>query len=292
MIKKVAFQFQTTDGAIIHGEKRGAGPTLILVYGIACQVNHWVHQVNELSKYFQVVTYDLRGHVRSSKGSSKRLTIAGLTTDLYELINYLDEPSVHLAGHSFGVPIVIELAAQYPSFVRSISLINGFIQNPLINFMGINLPKLLLPHLKGLTQEDPQVMQKIWANFIDNPLSMVIAGLTGGFNLKLTQFKDIEIYTRGVAHLDLNVFLPLFESLVNYSGQLAAQKIQASCLIIGGEKDQITPLEFQKELHLTIPNNEFKIVPYGSHCCQLDFPDYINLLIKQHIDRSQLTLFA
>lgn len=292
MIKKETFQFKTSDGAHIHGEVRGVGPTLILIYGIACQVNHWVHQVNELSKYFQVVTYDLRGHIKSSMGAADRLNIAGLTDDLYELLQYLDVPQAHLAGHSFGAPVVIEFAARYPAHVQSISLINGFIQNPLDNFMGINLPKLLLPHLKGLTQEDPKVMQTLWAKFIDNPLSMMVAGLTGGFNLKVTQFKDIEIYTRGVAHLDLNVFLPLFESLINYSGQASAHKIQAPTLIIGGEKDQITPLPFQKEMHLAIPNSDFKIVPYGSHCCQLDFPDYINLLIKQHIDKAQLTLFA
>lgn len=292
MIKKEPFQFETSDGAFIHGEIRGSGPVLILIYGIACQVNHWVHQVNELSKYYKVITYDLRGHIKSTKGTPERLTLMGLTQDLHELLNFIDEPQAHLVGHSFGVPIAIEFAALHPQQVQSLSLINGFIDNPLDNFMGINLPKLLLPHLKGLTKEDPAIMQNLWGKFIDNPLSMLIAGLTGGFNLKLTQFKDIEIYTRGVAHLDLNVFLPLFESLINYSGQLSAQKIQAPTLIVGGEKDQITPLLFQKAMHLAIPNNDFKIVPYGSHCCQLDFPDYINLLIKQHIDKTKQHLFA
>lgn len=292
MIQKRAFNFKTQDGAEIHGEVRGQGPSLILVYGIACQMNHWVHQIKYLSKYFEVITYDLRGHVKSSMGNPNKLNLSGMAQDLVEVMDFLELPKAHLAGHSFGVPILIEFAAKFPERIQSLALINGFVTNPMDDFLGMNLPALLLPTLKGLNQEDSNALQKAWSAFVDNPLAVLVTGASGGFNLKVTDLKDIEIYTRGVAHLDLNVFLPLFEALIQYDGRLSAAKITAPTLIVGGEKDKITPLKFQYQMHQLISASRLVEVPYGSHCCQLDFPDYLNLVLQRHIEDNHLKLFA
>lgn len=292
LIQKKIFHFQTSDGSSVYGESRGEGPALILVYGIACQMNHWVHQIKELSRFYQVITYDLRGHVKSTNGTGNRLNITGLSEDLRELMDFLNLPQAHLAGHSFGVPILIEFASRFPDRTQSLSLINGFAVNPLQNFLGFNLPKVLLPLFNGLNQEDSSALQTVWAKFIDNPLAVIVTGASGGFNLDVTQLKDIEIYTRGVAHLDLNIFLPLFESLVNYDGVLNSANIMAPTLIIGGDRDRVTPLSFQQELQSLIQNSNLVKIPYGSHCCQLDFPEYVNLLMRRHIEDSQLRLLA
>jgi len=292
LVPKKTFQFTTRDGCQVYGESRGQGPALILVYGIACQMNHWVHQIHYLSKYFEVIAYDLRGHVKSTMGDPSNLTIHGLTEDLFELMDFLQLPSAHFAGHSFGVPILLEFASRFPDKTRSLSLINGFATNPMENFLGINVSKFVLPILKGLNQEDSKALQKLWAKFVDNPLAILVTGASGGFNLNVTQLKDIEIYTRGVAHIDLNVFIPLFESLVQYDGHLSCQMIQCPTLIVGGDRDRVTPLKFQAELHRLISESQLVTIPYGSHCCQLDFPDYVNLLIKRQIDESHLRLFA
>jgi pimeloyl-ACP methyl ester carboxylesterase len=292
LIPKRTFQFTTQDGSHVYGESRGQGPTLILVYGIACQMNHWVHQIQYLSKYFEVITYDLRGHAKSTVGDASKLTIQGLSDDLFELMDFLELPSAHFAGHSFGVPILLEFAAKFPERARSLSLINGFATNPMENFFGINISKFVLPTFIGLNQEDPQALQKLWAKFVDNPLAILVTGASGGFNLDVTQLKDIEIYTRGVAHMDLNVFVPLFESLVQYDGRSSCHKIQCPTLIVGGDRDRVTPLRFQAELHRLILKSQLVTIPYGSHCCQLDFPDYVNLLIKRQIDENHLNLLA
>ncbi|MCS6838119.1 MAG: alpha/beta hydrolase [Bdellovibrionaceae bacterium] len=286
------FWMETRDGARIYGERRGEGPALVLIYGIACQMNHWIHQINGLSAFYQVVTFDLRGHVRSTPGNPQELTISGLVQDVVEILDFLNLPQAHFAGHSMGVPILLQLSAQHPQRVQSQVLINGFGRNPLEKFLGINLPQYVLPIIKKIHKEDAEAMSYLWRKLVENPLSILIAGATGGFNLDVTELKDIEIYTRGVAHMDLGVFLPLFESLLSFSARDFYPLIKSPTLIIGGEKDRITPAEFQLEMHKAIQNSEFVQIHYGSHCCQLDFPEYVNLLIRNHIERHHLRLLA
>ncbi len=276
--------FLTSDGAKIYYEIRGSGQPLILVYGIACLINHWTHQIRLLSTHFRVITFDLRGHVKSHGGRPERLNIEGLAEDLYELTTYLQlTGGAHFAGHSMGVPIVVEFASRYPDRVRSLSLINGFITNPLGYFTNKKWFHKMIPLFYELNQEDPKAIQEFWGKMVDNPVAIFLSGATGGFNLNLTDLKDVEIYARGVAHLNLEVFLPLFESLISFDGTKSASKIKAPTLIVGGESDKLTPLKYQIEIKDCIDNAQLTTIPYGSHCCQLDFPEYVSLLIKNHI---------
>ncbi|MCX7674955.1 MAG: alpha/beta hydrolase [Bdellovibrionaceae bacterium] len=289
-VTKQSFFIPLRDGSIHYAEVRGSGtPPLVLVYGIACQMNHWNYQMAELAQERQVVSYDLRGHVRSEKGHESELTVSGLVEDLHEILGALSIHSAHLAGHSFGVPIAVEFASRYPDLTHSLTLINGFVTNPMQNFMGMNVPQVLFPFLLELQQTDPEAFKKIWQLSVENPLATLIAGLTGGFNLKATELKDIEIYTHGVATMDTHTFFTLFRALLDYDGRESVKTIRAPTLVIGGEKDQITPLRYQKEIFDLLPETTPKrlvTVDYGSHCCQLDFPDYVNLLMREHFQWS------
>jgi pimeloyl-ACP methyl ester carboxylesterase len=81
--------------------------------------------------------------------------------------------------------------------------------------------------------------------------------------------------------MDLHIFLSLFEELMHFNGDLILSKIHIPTLIISGERDNITPQSFQKEFKEAIDHSEFVLVPYGSHCTQLDFPDFVNLKMEQ-----------
>ena len=104
-----------------------------------------------------------------------------------------------------------------------------------------------------------------------------------GFNIRLTQFKDIEMYGRGVSRLELIYFFELFEQLLQFEGSSVLPNIDCPTLIIAGDKDNLTPISFQREMHKAIRNSEFLLIPYGSHCSQLDFPDFVNLKLREFV---------
>lgn len=112
---------------------------------------------------------------------------------------------------------------------------------------------------------------------------MRISALAGGFNLNLTSLRDLEIYGRGVAAVDLDVFIELFNDMLRYDGRAVLERIRVPSLVIGGTLDSITPLPLQREIHEGIAGSEMLVVPYGTHCTQLDMPDLVNLKIEQFL---------
>lgn len=286
LISKSSGTFESFDGTPIYYEVRGEGEPLILVYGLACLMNHWHHQIQYFSKTHQVITFDLRGHHKSGTPNDlSHLNIESMAQDLKLLMDHLKIDSAHFAGHSNGVSILVKLGAIHPDRVRSLVLINGFVENPIRGMFGLDVVEPFFHFVKANYQKAPEIFDWIWKFSVENPLSILLSGLAGGFNLNVTEMKDIEIYARGVAQLPFKNFLALFEDVIGFDGNEDAKKIKAPTLIISGEKDAVTPFAQQERLKHLIPKSELCVVPYGSHCCQLDFPEYVNLKIEKIISK-------
>ena len=285
LIKKTTGYYTAMDGTPIYYETVGEGEPLVLVYGIACLMNHWHHQVKFFSKTRKVILFDIRGHHKSTPVADlSNLTMEHLAFDLKGLVNHLGYKQADFMGHSFGVPYLLKTYEQFPEIFKSMIFINGFAKNPLKKILGFDFVEPLYLFLKTQHKKSPDLWNSLWRTMIDNPLAFQIAALSGGFNIRLTQFKDIEMYARGVSRLDLPIFFELFHHVLNYDGSDVLFDIDKPCLIIAGEKDFITPTDFQKELSRKIEGSQLEMIPYGSHCTQLDFPDLINYKIRDFLE--------
>ncbi|WP_413559229.1 alpha/beta fold hydrolase [Bdellovibrio sp. HCB209] len=276
--------FESYDGTSIYYETHGQGEPLVLIYGIACPINHWHYQIEYFSRNYQVIAFDLRGHHKSTPiADMSQLTLEAVCKDILEMLNHLNIKSAHFAGHSFGVPVLLNLYSMSPSSVRSMTFINGFARNPIKGMFGLEIVEPFFYFVKGQYETQPDLWNTLWKVAVDNPLAMYATALAGGFNLRVTHFKDIEVYCRGVARMNLKVFISLFEELMKYDGESVLEQIEVPVLVISGEKDAVTPIRFQYHLKEKIKHSEFVLVPYGSHCTQLDFPDYTNLKIEKFL---------
>lgn len=287
--KKTGY-FQSHDLTRIYYEVRGEGEPVIWVYGIACLINHFHHQVIEFSEEFRSIIYDLRGHNKSSIPKDlKKMTVNNMAKDLVSLIDHLQIPKAHFVGHSFGVPILIDFSELAPTRIKSFTFINGFAKNPIQGMFGVNVADKLFQIGKGAHSLFPELWNPIWKLVVQNPITMAASGALGGFNLLKTEWKDIEIYSRAVSEMSLDMFIPLFEDMMHFNGESRACKIKAPTLVIAGDQDFVTPVWFQKELHAMIEGSKFMVVKNGSHCTQLDFPDLVNSRIRQHIRKATRT---
>lgn len=281
---KTTGQFESFDGTPIYYEVRGEGEPLVLVYGIACLINHWHHQIEHFAKNYQVIAFDLRGHHRSNPVMNRsELTMDSLVGDITGLLKHLKIKKAHFAGHSFGAPIILHLYEKQPELLKSMIFINGFARNPIKGMFGLDAIEPFFYFVKSKYEHQPELWNTLWKMAIDNPMAIYLSALAGGFNLRVTQFKDIEVYTRGVARMNLEIFLGLFEQLMKYDGESVLEKVEVPALILSGERDLVTPLKFQHHFKEKIRNSQFVLVPYGSHCTQLDFPDYVNLKIENFL---------
>jgi pimeloyl-ACP methyl ester carboxylesterase len=60
-------------------------------------------------------------------------------------------------------------------------------------------------------------------------------------------------------------------------------KISCPTLIVTGENDSDTPLEFGKKMNTLIPNSKFQILPNAGHFSFLDRPDEFAKLVASFI---------
>ncbi len=281
-VEKTAGYFESFDGTKIYYEDRGEGPPIIFAYGIACGTNHWRHQIRYFSQNYRCITFDYRGHNKSAVPKAREnLSIDALARDVQKLCQILKIEKASFWGHSFGAQVLIRTFDMTPELFGSLVFINGFATNPIQGMFGIDTVGTAFKFFKQGYEQMPETISWVWRAAVTNPLTLRLTGLAGGFNLDLTSFKDIEIYTRGVASLEVDVFLQLFEQMVNYDGRPVLERINVPTLIIGGASDSVTSLRYQKTLHNMISGSELQIVPYGSHCTQLDMPDLVNLRIEK-----------
>ncbi len=274
--------FKSFDGTRIYYEVRGSGPPMIFCYGIGCLMNHWHLQVKHFSHKFQVITFDYRAHHFSDVPESlDHLDIDSMAWDIKALCEELDIKDAHFVGHSFGVQLLVRTYDMFPELFKDLVFINGFVQNPLAGMFGNDLALSFFHMFKSGYGLLPETLTQLWKIALENPLAIQLSALAGGFNLKLTSLKDIEIYARGVAALDLPAFIKIFESMLNYDGHPVLERIKAPTLIVAGKNDSVTPLKHQERIHQLIKNSSYLIVPFGSHCSQLDMPELVNLKMDQ-----------
>lgn len=287
VIKTTGF-FNSFDGSSVYYEVRGQGVPVIFCYGVGCLFNHWSPQTRFFSHHHQAVLMDYRGHHRTPIPENKEsLTIDALAQDLIALCDHLEIAKAHFVGHSFGVQVLFCAYEKAPERFRSLVAVNGLYRNP-FNAM-VDAPTLveMINQCKKIYNLAPGFLSQLWTKGVTNPLLVPLSALTGGFNLSKTSLKDIEIYAKGVASIDVRVFLTFFEQMIESNFEKVLTKIQVPTLIIAGSKDGLTPMDEQKRMHELILGSELYVVPYGSHCTQLDFPEMVNLKIQQFFEQEK-----
>lgn len=262
----------------IHGDK---GPVIVLVYGVACLMNHWVYQTKELSKNYRVLLFDYRGHHKSE--TTENLSMNLVAKDISFLLKHLQIEKAHIVGHSFGVPVGVKFAINYKDQVDKLVLINGFVYNPLDELFKLPVSKKLIQSLDTFSLYAPSLSQWLWKKAANNFISQIGAGILGGFNLEYTSFKDIEIYTQGLANLEVSVVLKYMNELVNTDLRKDLKKIDCEALVISGLRDGITPSHQQDLMQSLIPNSKIVKIKDGSHCTQLDLPEIVNDELKNFL---------
>lgn len=103
-----------------------AGTPVVLLHGYAETSRMWRPLIPELAERRVVVAPDLRGSGGSSKSASgyDKKTLA---QDIHALVHQLGCNRVKLVGHDIGLMVAYAYAAQYPSEVESIVLMDAFL---------------------------------------------------------------------------------------------------------------------------------------------------------------------
>lgn len=123
---KITDRFANVNGVRLHYLVAGKGEPVILLHGYAQTSRMWRPLIIELSKTRSVIAPDLRGFGQSSKPNSgyEKKTMA---QDVHALATSLGYQRATIVGHDIGLMVAYAYAAQYPSEVDRIALMDAFL---------------------------------------------------------------------------------------------------------------------------------------------------------------------
>lgn len=279
----------------IHTETHGTGAPLLLIHGWGMHGGLWGELVARLAQSFQVITVDLPGHGLSRDcvlphpsplpvgegvdslppaGESLRGGWLGMRVvqDLDAFVDILaaqfPEP-LNVCGWSLGGQIALRWAQRFPSQIQKLILLSStpcFVQQP--DWDCAMSADTLAGFAEALQQDYALTLRRFLALQVrgsENEKALLL-------RLRLTLFSRGEpnqaILQRGLGILrdcDLRADLP---------------KMLTPTLVIGGERDTLTPPEASAFLAQQLPNAQLKIVLGAAHAPFLSHSD----AVVQHIN--------
>jgi 3-oxoadipate enol-lactonase len=102
---------------------------LVMVHGIAESGLVWYAWIPHLARQFRLLVPDIRGFGQSTLTESvSPWTLEVLAADLVKFLDVLGVHSAHIVGAKFGGSVCVMFAAQFPTRVRTLSLVNALIR--------------------------------------------------------------------------------------------------------------------------------------------------------------------
>lgn len=247
----------------------GGSETVVMVHGFRGDHHGLEDIVAELPKNYRVIVPDLPGFGESREFSDKH-DIEGYTHFLHEFMKKVtDQPPV-LLGHSFGSIITTHYAAEHPTTITKLILINP-IASP-----ALRGRKAIFSHLTVLYYWLGNKLPKKAGHKLLSSKAIV---LTMSALLAKTKDKTLrsKIHRGHLAHFSSfqsrRVVMESFKASVSHTATEKADRITTPTLMIVGEIDDIAPLAGQKQLQQKLTDSQLVIAPRVGHLIHHEAPD-------------------
>lgn len=234
--------------------KVGEGkPTLIFTHGWVNNQTVWRHEVKQLKKSYECVTYDIRGHGESSKPQKQNTyTLENFSQDLDELIEKLHIQEYILIGHSMGGMISMYHEATRKK-AKALVLIDTTSNLNIYDFDKItSILKKLISHIPEF----------------DNRKLLAKTEVT----IHPYTFMQQLAFLEGLRNTPMYVVMHCLDMMVNMNLDEEAKKIKVPTLIIHGEKDMTLSPVHGKHIKKLIPQATLKLYKNDNHLVPLNNP--------------------
>jgi pimeloyl-ACP methyl ester carboxylesterase len=253
----------------IYYEDHGAGQPVVLIHGYAFSGRAWDKQVPALlAAGYRVITYDRRGHGRSSQPAAG-YNYDTFAADLHALLNHLDLHDAVLAGHSMGTGEVTRYLASYGSARVARGVLIGPIPPYLLQTADNpdGLPQSLFDGFTAAaTADTPAWVKGLLDNYynIDTLRGTLVSdqAYQASWNLAVTVSAIAAVACIGTFTTDFRADL---------------SKIDVPMLVIQGDADQVLPLDKTgKRLPGLINDVQLTVIEGGPHAIIWTHADQVN----------------
>jgi pimeloyl-ACP methyl ester carboxylesterase len=291
----------TDDGVSLHVEVDEApeagrdAPTLVFCHGFALTMDAWHFQRRDLRGSARLVFWDQRGHGRSGPlPDDGELSFRQLGADLGQLLDeVVPKGPIVLIGHSMGGMTLQALAEDRPElFGRRIvgaALIATSGQK--LDVSGLGLPGYLgrlagraAPAAVSILARKPELVER--GRKMGSDLAYVLTrryAFAEGGSPKLVEFTAI---MNAAVPIDVVArFFPLFGELDAAEAVPVLAKIPV--LVIGGERDQMTPVQHSRDLADTLVDVEYIEATDAGHMVLLERHEVVTEALRTLVERAR-----
>jgi pimeloyl-ACP methyl ester carboxylesterase len=271
------------EDAATYYETRGDGRPIVFVHGGWSSSEMWAPQVQSFAAEYRTITYDVRGHGRTTDSGSEPYSIERFVEDLRALIDTLDAEDPILCGLSLGGIIAQTYAATDPEDVGGLVLADTTRWIP-------PLPISLSGLQKRTLFPKPAVHSYIRAIGVEAYFRQLLAGIQaieGHQWLALTP-EVREFAIREIGAFDVESYLRIFDALYDFGGcDLGA--ITAPTLVLAGDHEASAVREQSERMATVIEDATLEIVPDAGHLANLDnpsaFDDRIEHFLHERVEQ-------
>lgn len=254
-------------------------PTAVYVHGLGGSATNWTDLAAQLSTRVPGISLDLPGFGRSEPPEDFDYSIAAHADAVARFIRGLDVGPVHLFGNSMGGAISMNVAADHPDLIRTLTLVSPAVPDLRPRFSRMSDPRLALAYL-------PLVGAPVRRRLAAVPVEQRVVQL-----LKLV-FADIERVPQSRKDEAAAEFaerarmvwanpalarstIGLFRSwLVPRSRSMwtLAPRITAPTLVVWGTDDKLVTVRKAPRTANLIPRARLLVLPRTGHVAQMERP--------------------
>ncbi len=268
-----------TNGATIHVRSGGSGPAVVLLHGYGETGDMWIPLAADLARDHTVVVPDLRGLGRSSKpdgGFDKKTQAA----DVSGVMDALGVQQADVVAHDIGNMVAFQVAAQFPSRVRRLVLIDApvpgvgpweeILKNPLLwhfRFGGPDMERLV-------AGRERIYLDRFWNEFSATPARFSEAARRHYASLYALP---------GAMHSGFAQFAAFDQDAIDNRAYLARERLKMPVLALGGEKS-FGPM-MATVMRAGADDVTQGIVPDSGHWIMEENPTATTRLVREFLSR-------
>src|SRR4051794_4663170 len=234
------------NGLDIAYDVSGAGPALVLLHGATSAGREdFAAQLPSMSKAFQVIVPNARGHGRTKWDAADGFTYDWLVDDLKAFVDAMGLGTFHLLGFSMGGMTALQFASRWPERLRTLVLV------------GIT------------TQREPRA--SVGRRLMDPP---VILARNPGWGAELSRRHD-PVQGPGAWQR----LLPAIAADIAVQPLLtpaAVYRIDPPTLVVCGDRDPFVPVEQASALARQLPDGRLFVAPDCGHEVMVRRPGLFN----------------
>jgi pimeloyl-ACP methyl ester carboxylesterase len=246
----------------------GAGPSVVLIHGMAGSLDTWDPVFPALSRSCDVIALDLPGH-----GASSRLrgdfSLGSLAAAVRDALDWLEVDAATIVGHSLGGGIAMQFVYQFPERSERLVLVSsgglGREVTPMLRMLSVPGADLALAGLTRL-QRNRRVgavgrLVRPAANRVWNDLPYMLR------QMALLGDRESRAAFLGTIHavIDLAGQRVSATDRLHLAGNLPTQ-------IVWGERDRMIPVGHGRAAAELIPGSRLDVVPGAGHYPHEDEP--------------------